>query len=72
MPITHPGALARLAHVVASLDLAGDPDYDYADHPLPAVRSREPYFSEWDFDIPTGGSGYFDDFDDAALDSRPE
>ncbi len=63
MPITHPLALARLPHVTASLDLAGDPDYDYAAHPLAEDRASAGYFSEWDFDIPARGVGYFDDIE---------
>lgn len=61
MPITHPLALARLPQVTASLDLTGDPDYDYAAHPLAVGRVLSSYFAEWDFDIPARGVGYFDD-----------
>lgn len=49
--------------MTASLDLAGDPDYDYAAHPLAEDRASAGYFSEWDFDIPARGVGYFDDIE---------
>lgn len=62
MPFAYSLDTARLVRVAASLGLADDPDFDLAAHPQPSMpRVSSPYFAEWDFDLPTRGSGYFDD-----------
>lgn len=60
MPFTYSLDTARLVRVAASLGL--DSDFDLAAHPVMLTpRVHSPYFAEWEFDLPTRGSGYFDD-----------
>ncbi|GAA1696548.1 hypothetical protein GCM10009792_15690 [Microcella alkalica] len=62
MSFTNSLDTARLVRVAASLGLDSDPDFDLAAHPVMLVpRVHSPYFAEWEFDLPTRGSGYFDD-----------
>jgi len=62
VPFTYSLDTARLVRVAASLGLDSDPDFDLAAHPVMLTpRVHSPYFAEWEFDLPTRGSGYFDD-----------